>query len=284
MRIINLTSATLALLFLDANADIVFSGPGMKSPLYLTGREVSDYKGYLAADGESENFERLEISEIEWQLSAGASTDNQWGHKTKASGDYHNKAQSGTSSCSFTISDMYSVSGGTRRTYQTNNFSLTNVRSENDFNRGSIVFDPPLVFEDAAVGFTINQNLVHMTEDNSHGDSISYIYIHGVATGPTVPTGDITVEAMTNAGEYPNIDWKITRVAELIQTPAIAGGPGQDSGSDSSADAVETESTKTNNGHGNNIDGVDVSNPGKSAEKWELRGIIDESGEVDDEK
>jgi hypothetical protein len=39
---------------------------------------------------------------------------------------------------------------------------------------------------------------------------------------------------------------------------------------------------KSNNGHGNNIDGVDVSNPGKGA--GGPNGKVDPSGTVDDEK
>lgn len=285
MRNLILTSVATLVMVASSHADLAISGPGMSSAIYLTGTQVSDYKGYLAADGVSENFERLEVTAIEWQLSAGASTDNQWGSKTKNNGDYHNRAQAGTSRCTITLSDMYSVNGGTRRTYQTHDFSLTNVRSENDKNSGFITFDPPLVFEDSILSYTVNQNMVHMTGDNSNGDSISYIIIHGTATGAAVPTGKIDVDALTNAGDYPPINWEITRVAEPIETPVIAGSSAGESESGSpSSDTVEPVKPKTNNGHGNNIDGVDVSNPGKSAEKWELRGIIDESGEVDDEK
>lgn len=285
MRNLILTSVATLVMVASSHADLAISGPGMSSAIYLTGTQVSDYKGYLAADGVSENFERLEVTAIEWQLSAGASTDNQWGSKTKNNGDYHNRAQAGTSRCTITLSDMYSVNGGTRRTYQTHDFSLTNVRSENDKNSGFITFDPPLVFEDCILGYTVNQNMVHMTGDNSNGDSISYIIIHGTATGAAVPTGKIDVDALTNAGDYPPINWEITRVAEPIETPVIAGSSvGESESGSPSSDTVEPVKPKTNNGHGNNIDGVDVSNPGKSAEKWELRGIIDESGEVDDEK
>jgi hypothetical protein len=39
--------------------------------------------------------------------------------------------------------------------------------------------------------------------------------------------------------------------------------------------------TKNNNGHGNNVDGVDVSNPGQG--QGGPNGIPDPSGDIDDE-
>ena len=116
----------------------------------------------------------------------------------------------------------------------------------------------------------------------------------------------------------PTIAWKITKEGNTGSTPdaSVSTGTwsytdlasdGTDSGTDSgSGDSItpgDTDSSvvnvdpieadadilapnngknKTNNGHGNNIDGIDSSNPGKSAAKWEEKfGIVD--GPNDDE-
>ena len=45
--------------------------------------------------------------------------------------------------------------------------------------------------------------------------------------------------------------------------------------------AIVVSSAKNNNGHGNNFDGVDVSNPGQGS--GGPNGGVDESGSIDDE-
>ena len=239
----------------------------MKSALYLTGRQVSDYKGYLAQDGVSQPFDRLVLHSIDWQLSGGASTDNQY--SMNKWGKYHKNSQPGSSRVTFTLTDMYSVNGGTRKTYQTHDWEYRNFRHINDVVDGSVVFNPPLVFEDAIVGFTANQNMVHMTGDNSNGNSISYIWFNATATSSeNTPSGSLSVPAVVEAGTKPTIGWTVNLSSGgTLTNPPIIGGPGYTAEGDG------------NNGHGNNADGVDGSNPGS----WQERGITDPSGDVDDE-
>ena len=48
------------------------------------------------------------------------------------------------------------------------------------------------------------------------------------------------------------------------------------------ADGAGADVQKTNHGHGNNLDSVDVSNPGKSADKWV--DTQNEDGTIEDDE
>ena len=65
-------------------------------------------------------------------------------------------------------------------------------------------------------------------------------------------------------------------------SPAAPSGSGTTgSGSSPSSSSSDSGSGKSNNGHGNNLDGVDSSNPGQG--KGGPNGMVDPSGDVDDE-
>lgn len=98
-----------------------------------------------------------------------------------------------------------------------------------------------------------------------------------------IPTGTITFAVPSNIvdqsmGEFfPLLNWSITKSASQspqTQNPATEDIQAEESDS-GSEDAVNNGLAKSNNGHGNNLDGIDVSNPGKSAEKWAESGKFD---------
>lgn len=90
----------------------------------------------------------------------------------------------------------------------------------------------------------------------------------------------------------PSLDWKIVRQGVMqyydpghstIGKPAVTDSSVVNNNNVNPNPDVTEETTvgKNNNGHGNNIDGVDVSNPGQG--KGGPNGMIDPSGAVDDE-
>ena len=98
-----------------------------------------------------------------------------------------------------------------------------------------------------------------------------------------IRTGTITFAVPSNIidqdmGEFfPLLNWSITKSANQSnpsQNPATEDVSATESES-SSEDAANNGLAKSNNGHGNNLDGIDVSNPGKSAEKWAESGMFD---------
>jgi len=101
---------------------------------------------------------------------------------------------------------------------------------------------------------------------------------------PPVPTGTISASPkLVQAGNTTDVTWSIFRAGTastyacaacaptgtqtIIGTPIVTGG--------------SVDGGKNNNGHGNNLDGVDVSNPGQG--RGGPNGAIDLSGSFDDE-
>ena len=98
-----------------------------------------------------------------------------------------------------------------------------------------------------------------------------------------IPTGKVSFAVPSNIFDkdmgdfFPQLNWSISKSASQTQQP---NNPKTEDVSaaeseSSSEDAANNGLAKSNNGHGNNLDGIDVSNPGKSAEKWAESGMYD---------
>lgn len=109
-------------------------------------------------------------------------------------------------------------------------------------------------------------------------NGVSVDLIATVVDTTIAPTGTLDAPLLSKADEEerPNLNWMISKL--MVEkspegAPVVTPGGGDDGGSDEDADNVGNG--KSNNGHGNNQDGIDISNPGKSAEKWAENGHND---------
>ena len=183
-------------------------------------------------------------------------------------------------------------------------------------------FDPPLEFSDenVTIGFAY---LTNMKSDNDVvrvlGEAVSQPPVPtGAVEAPSAvregasPTLDwdltrvIATSVVTEIGDVAD-GTETTDTSDNSDTQETTTNDGSDSGG-TTTDGSDTGGTttdggdsggtttdggdgtttdgsgKSNNGHGNNADGVDISNPGKSAQKWADKwGIIDTSAPDDDE-
>jgi len=112
-----------------------------------------------------------------------------------------------------------------------------------------------------------------------------YFYVLGeYQATPPPPTGTLSASPkFAQAGETTNLAWTIFRAGTATNYTCAACAP---SGTQTiigtpTATGTATEGGKDNNGHGNNLDGVDVSNPGQG--NGGPNGAIDLSGSYDDE-
>ncbi len=98
-----------------------------------------------------------------------------------------------------------------------------------------------------------------------------------------IPTGKLNVDrTLVRAGTRSQLNWQIEypAVTDVINIPPII--PKKDLKMRVRVLGGSFQQAKSNNGHGNNIDGVDSSNPGKG--KGGPNGQTDPSGTFDDEK
>jgi len=113
---------------------------------------------------------------------------------------------------------------------------------------------------------------------------------------PEKPTAVGTLSAPVYAAEtsLPSLDWRIVRQGAMklydpghstFGQPPVTDSPVVDNNkNDTEEEQDVTQDTtvgKNNNGHGNNLDGVDCSNPGQG--KGGPNGFVDPSGSIDDE-
>lgn len=252
--ILTMVSVSLCTL---SNADVIYTAPGMEQAGSVTGKEISE----LVKLG---TFWEYQITGITWQLSAGVPDG---GSIAGSSGNFKH---------SFVGAASLSVAKGGDSLLRNAELTAVNV---NDASSGSITFATPWVYKSESVSISIDQ-LTNMI-----GDSGTYVAISGVSVKePPVPSGDLQVSNVVREGASPTISWIIKREGVYGTAPSIStsgvswiSGTGTEGGPDV-IDAPNVGRNKTNNGHGNNIDGVDVSNPGKSAQKWaDNKGIIDQS-------
>lgn len=275
MKNIAITSAATVLMttaaFSADEASITYAAPGLDEQVTIDGMSTTQTISL------GKHFE-YELSGVEWQLGSG-DPGNGWNGGNGNFNKVDNSWPTGSASLSVTVNGKSVLSGAS--------LSTTNIGTSAG---SSITFDEPVIISDDTVDIVITY------KTDMPGQSATFVSIKGTCLkDPPIPTGDLEVSPIVREGATPQVYWAISREGVYGTTPAISvDGPavgahleskfvGSESGSTESSDAPNAAKNHTNNGHGNNLDGVDVSNPGKSAEKWAARGIIDESGAFDDE-
>jgi len=127
----------------------------------------------------------------------------------------------------------------------------------------SHTFNSPIVIENKTISATFNYST------NMVGGA-DFITIYGSALkAPPIPVGSLTAPSYVRYGGLPTLAWFISKslgnetTTEQPPTGTVT------------TDAPNSGSGKTDSGHGNNIDGIDSSNPGKAAAVWAARGSLD---------
>lgn len=292
MRTIALTSAASALLAATSFADITYSLPGLSEVRTISGANASD----TTSLGEHWNYV---ITGYTWKINAGDPVNgfiDGEGYYTDAAGDRSSVSTSITASLngrtltqgfeSFssdrittdfdTTYTSEKLNGNKYEVTYTANGTITSVGGSVDFESEGIDF-VEVSLDD--VDFTISES------GSMIASAGSYIQFTGVAikdtpnaTGKIFPISDgetTTADSyyLTEVGKTPTIYWEIALNGEAVDyTPQPNDITGE-------WEYTLTTIEKNNNGHGNNIDGVDVSNPGKSKKHF-----YDPSGSIDDEK
>jgi len=117
------------------------------------------------------------------------------------------------------------------------------------------ILSSPIIIDNEEIITSLTYN-TDMVGGNDHVRLIGEAVV-----APPRPTGSLKVPDLVASGASPTLEWIITKspssevVVAEVPLAVYADGAGAD---------VQ----KTNHGHGNNLDSVDVSNPGKSADKW----------------
>lgn len=228
-----------------ANADFTISAPGFSAP-YRTTELSKSWNNNLGSQW------RYVIVGYTYRLNAG--TPN--GGKVTGNGELRYKvgerAYPGETRFSVSVNGKTIVS----QSHRCNMISQTS---------GTVTYklDAPLVITDQMVNVSFDY------ESNMIGTG-DYITFHGYSLlAPPVPSGSLVAPSYVRSGGFPTLEWNINRSYEDKIVDIVITEP-----------EVEQESSnsghvKSNNGHGNNADGIDVSNPGKAAAKWSQRGYND---------
>ena len=226
-----------------AHSDLTFTAPAMDSPHVNT--QLS--KSWSSNLG---NYWKYIITGYEYRIYAGVPN----GGKVSGSTLRYktgNATFPGLTQMTASINGQTMVSGSLSATLITDS---TGTRTA--------VFDSPVMIEDQDItaSFTYSTNMI------GGGD---YVILHGSAlSAPPIPIGTLIAPSYVRNGGSPTLQWFITKslgdeiydvvIDEVTEIDSSNSGHGQ-----------------SNNGHGNNVDGIDVSNPGKSAAKWQSKGLYD---------
>ena len=244
MKTINSIS-TCALLSFSAtmvHADITYTAPGMEAP-YVT----TELQKHVHHD--MGKFWKYIITGYEYQLNAGVPD----GGRVKGGQlRYQNGSQSfpGETTLKTKVNGQQLFS----KTLNTSSFSgTTGLISQN--------LPTEIIIEDQEITLCL-QYSSNMIGGNDH------IILHGAALlAPPVPIGTLIAPSYVRDGGKPTLEWFITKSLSddivIVEIP-VCKQPSPNEGP-----------VKSNNGHGNNLDGIDVSNPGKSAARWAKKGIYD---------
>jgi hypothetical protein len=292
MRTIALTSAATALLAATSYGDITYSLPGLAEVKNTSGGNSSE----TASLGEHWKYV---ITGYTWKINAGDPVNgfiDGEGYYTDAEGNRSPVSTTITASLngqtltrgfekfetdrittsvdSSTTSEK--LNGNKYEVTYTANGTITSVGGTVDFEAEGIDF-VEVALDD--VNLTVSES------GSMIASAGSYIQFTGVAikdtpnaTGKLYPIRDgeqTTADSyyLTEVGKTPTIYWEIALNGESVNyTPQ----PDEITGE---WEYILTTIEKNNNGHGNNIDGVDVSNPGKSKKHF-----YDPSGLIDDER
>ncbi|GAA5495248.1 hypothetical protein Rhal01_01423 [Rubritalea halochordaticola] len=281
MKTVITTLGTAGLLTVAAYADLTLAAPGMET--------AESYQGLNIQESiDLGQFYEYKVTGYSWLLIAGKPYDGKIhpssGQLVKAIGNEQYVGQS------IAQSSIAGSKSGTK--WVVENASLTAYNIEDDAS-DSVLFDSPIIFK--------NENVTVGCREvtNMENDVESYIIVHGVSMKePPVPSGDLQVNGLVREGFHTNLNWILKREGIEGTEPSVNTGewtdsttpgettarpPGENENSDPTAiDSSNSgqDKTKTNNGHGNNTDGIDSSNPAYSKQKWYEN---DTNGGIDDE-
>ncbi|NWK54418.1 hypothetical protein HW115_02265 [Verrucomicrobiaceae bacterium N1E253] len=192
--------------------------------------------------------------------------------------------------------NKYQITGYTLDAGQTNK-GLTVSASANGtsiFSNASLVKKGGVTTVTLANPITIENSITTITLSyNGEEAPKSGVVVEILATitdASVEPTGTLEAPllAADDGQELPFLNWTISKLMDANAETAnpATGSSGEDQSESEDADNIGK--AKSNNGHGNNLDGIDVSNPGKSAEKWASQGKLDTDyngdGEYEDDE
>jgi len=237
------TCALIAVSATMTHADLTFTAPGMTNP-YLTTQLNKNWTGSL------DTYWKYIITGYEYRIYAGVPN----GGKVSGSSLRYKSGSSsfpGLTNVSVNINGR-SILSGSLSTSSIN--GTTGLISHN--------FSSPIILQNQSISpvFSYSTNMI------GGGD---YITIHGSAlNAPPIPIGTLIAPSYVRDGGKPTLQWFITKSLSN-EVVAVVIAPQTDIESSNSG------SGKSNNGHGNNLDGIDSSNPGKSAARWASKGYYD---------
>lgn len=290
MRTIALTTAATALIAATSYGDVTYSLPGLTEVKSLSGDNTS-------ATTDLGFHWKYVITGYKWKVSAGApnsgSVDNE-GYYLSSNGQRVTLKSELTASIngktittgneyleSAKISDNVTSTDPVVSDAHGNKLEVTTTYSGDTItSSGSVTFSKDQYIEISLENIALTVS--HSGSMNA-GDG-TYIQFSGVAikdtptaTGKVYPVkeGEATSKEnyfLASIGTTPTIHWEIALDGEPVDF-----SPNPEEIQDTWK-YTETEIVKNNNGHGNNEDGVDSSNPGKSK-----KHNYDPSGDVDDE-
>ncbi|MBT8037472.1 MAG: hypothetical protein KJO21_08000 [Verrucomicrobiae bacterium] len=226
-----------------AHADLTFAAPAMSAP-YINTQLSKTWSSNLGS------YWKYTITGYEYRLEAGVPdggkiAGGQLRYKT-------GKSQfPGATSLSASINGQTIISANLSASYQSDTSGLV-----------THTFSTPIVIESQNItpSFTYTTNMVGAAD---------HLIIRGtVLDDSPVPIGTLVAPSFVRDGGRPTLIWAISRsLGDEVVNVSIPP--------ETELQAPNEGSGKSNNGHGNNVDGIDSSNPGKSAAKWASKGYYD---------
>lgn len=277
-----ITLAAIASGVATSQADLTLSAPGT-SPITGTGLNYGPAY-HSVKNEEGENYKQYRITGYSYSLVAGrlwyTASNKGFGTAKAVKGlliDHNGTPVPGS------ISVQTSVRSSGVNAWVMDELRFT-ARHKDDTKTGSHTLTTPIVIDDSNIELSFR----YVTDMLTTGNSIA---IHGEAINlMPIPTGSLNLAKNTaivdldlaDSGYFPPLNWQISKLTNQsndggASTPGTGTGGGTDTteSSSDSEDAANIGLAKSNNGHGNNLDGIDVSNPGKSAAKWAEKGMFD---------
>jgi hypothetical protein len=238
------TCALIAVSATMTHADLTFTAPGMTTP-HLNTQLSKNWTDSL------DTYWKYIITGYEYRIYAGVPN----GGKVSGTGSLRYKTGSsdfpGLTNVSVSVNGNSILSG-----------SLSTSSISGTTGLVSHSFSSPIILENQSISpaFSYSTNMI------GGGD---YIKIHGSAlTAPPIPIGTLIAPSYVRDGGKPTLQWFITKsLSNEVVVVMIAA--------QTDIESSNSGSGQSNNGHGNNVDGIDSSNPGKSAAKWALKGYYD---------
>jgi hypothetical protein len=234
----------LALAPLTAHADLTFTAPGMTTPYVATQLN----KSWVNNLG---HYWRYSITGYSYQFHGAAPNGG------RVAGDAllyktGNSAFPGLTQTSASITGLSILSDSLSTSFL---YGTTGLVSH--------TFSSPIVIKDKTISasFDYNTNMV---------GGADFITIYGTTLkAPPIPVGTLTAPSYVRNGGQPTLQWFISKSLgdEGVTSLSTTEAP--------STDSPNSGHGGTNNGHGNNEDGIDSSNPGKSAAVWAKKGFYD---------